>query len=77
MEINKHFGINIYTSLFVKQITNKDLGYSTGKSTQYSVITYMGKESKRMNICICMIDSLCCMPETNIALLSRQYSNKI
>ena len=26
---------------------SKDLLYSTGSSTQYSVMTYMGKESKR------------------------------
>ena len=26
---------------------NKDLLYSTGNSTQYSVMTYMGKESKK------------------------------
>ena len=26
---------------------NKDLLYSTGNSTQYSVITYMGKESEK------------------------------
>ena len=26
---------------------NKDLLYSTGKFTQYSVITYMGKESEK------------------------------
>ena len=29
-----------------KEITNKDLFYRTGNSTQYSVMTYMGKESK-------------------------------
>ena len=38
------FGIHIYTLLYVKQIINKDLLYSTGNSIQYSVITYMGKE---------------------------------
>ena len=27
--------------------TDKDLLYSTGNSTQYSVMTYMGKESKK------------------------------
>ena len=31
---------------YIKQITNKNLLYSTGNSTQYSVMTYMGKESK-------------------------------
>ena len=45
--INWEIGVDIYTLLCRKQITNKDLPYSTGKSTQYSVITYMGKESKK------------------------------
>ena len=30
----------------MQQITNKDLLYSTGNSTQYSVMTYMGIKSK-------------------------------
>ena len=52
-----------------KQITSKDLLYSTGNSTQYSVITYMRKKSvKRMNMCICITDSLCYIPETNTTL---------
>ena len=36
-----------HTLLYVRQITNKDLLYSTGNSTQYSVIIYMGKESEK------------------------------
>ena len=28
-------------------MTNKDLLYSTGHSIQYSVITYLGKESEK------------------------------
>uniref|UniRef100_A0A8C0DIM4 Ubiquitin carboxyl-terminal hydrolase n=1 Tax=Balaenoptera musculus TaxID=9771 RepID=A0A8C0DIM4_BALMU len=32
---------------FMKQITNKDLLYSTGNSSQYSVVNYMGKEFKK------------------------------
>ena len=43
---NQEIGIDIYTSLYIKQITNKDLLYHTGNSTQYSVITDMGKESE-------------------------------
>ena len=31
----------------IYKIDNKDLLYSTGNSTQYSVMTYMGKESKK------------------------------
>ena len=44
--INWEIGIDIYILLYIKQITKKDLLYSTGNSSQYSVITYMGKESK-------------------------------
>ena len=44
--INWEIGIDIYTRLYIKQITNKNLLYSTGNSTQYSVMAYMGKESK-------------------------------
>ena len=36
-----------YTQLYIKQIINKDLLYSTGNSTQCSVITYVGKESEQ------------------------------
>ena len=31
----------------MKQIINKDLLYNMGNSTQYSVTTYMGKESRK------------------------------
>ena len=44
--MNWEIGIDTYTLLYSKQITNKDLLYSTGNSTQYSVMTYMGKESE-------------------------------
>ena len=37
-------GIDIYTLLYIKQITNKDLLQSTGNSTQLSVMAYTGKE---------------------------------
>ena len=39
----REFGIKIYTLLYTKYMTNKDRLYSTGKSTQYLVMTYMGK----------------------------------
>ena len=45
--INLETGIDKFPLLYIKQITNKDLLYSTGNSTEYSVITYMGKESKK------------------------------
>ena len=45
--INWKIGTDIHTLLYIKKINNKDLTYSTGNYTQYSVITYMGKESKK------------------------------
>ena len=50
--INQEVGINIYIFLYVKQITNEDLLYSTRNYTQYFVITYKGRESEED--CICM-----------------------
>ena len=45
--INWEIGIDIYTLLYIKSKTNKDLLYSTGNSTQYSVMTYMGKNLRK------------------------------
>ena len=45
--MNWEIEIDIYTLLYIKYMTNKNLLYSTGNSTQYSVMTYMGKESKK------------------------------
>ena len=50
-EIDWEFGIDMYTLLYLKQMTNKDLLYSTGNSAQYSVITQMGKEFEK-NRCL-------------------------
>ena len=46
----------MYTLLYIKQITNKDLLYSTGNYTQHFVITYNGKESETgyIYIYVCM-----------------------
>ena len=43
--INCGIGLDICTLLHMKQITNKDLPYSTGNSIQYSLMIYVGKES--------------------------------
>ena len=45
--MNQDAGINIHTLLNLKQIINKDLLYSIENATQYSVVTYMGKESEK------------------------------
>ena len=41
------FGMDMYTLLCLKQITKKELLYSTGNAAQYSVISQMGKEFKK------------------------------
>ena len=41
--VNWKTEIDIYTLLYIKYITNKDLLYTTGNSTQPSVMAYMGK----------------------------------
>ena len=75
--INWEIRSDIYTLLYIKQITNKDLLYSTGNSTQYSAMTYVEKESKKeqiyVNICITYL--LCCIPETN-NIVNQLCSNK-
>ena len=47
--IEWEFEIDTYTMLYLKQITNKDLLYSTGNSAQYSVVTQMGKGFLKKN----------------------------
>ena len=37
----------------------------------------MGKISEKMNICVCITESLCCIPETNAYLKINDISIKI
>ena len=62
-----------YTHYYIKKNQQGPL-YSTGKSTQYSVVTYMGKESEKEYIYIytysCLVAKLCltlCGPMDYIA----------
>ena len=48
-EINQEFGINIYTLLYIKYIT-ENLLYNTENYTQYFVLTYKGKEFEKDQI---------------------------
>ena len=43
-EIVREFGVDMFKLLYLKWITNKNLLYSTGKSAQYYVTAYIGKE---------------------------------
>ena len=42
--IVREFGMDMYTLLYLKWITNKDLPYSTGNSGQCYVAAWMGGE---------------------------------
>ena len=46
-------------------MVKKDLQQSTGNSTQYSVVIYMGKESGTELLYVTCL-SLCCTSKTNI-----------
>ena len=68
--IVREFGIDMYTLLYLKWITNKDLLYSTGNSAEWYVAAWMGGESGgRMDTCIWIAESLCRAPETITTLL--------
>ena len=40
----REFGMDMYTLLYLKWVTNKDLQYSTGNSAQCYVAAWMGEE---------------------------------
>ena len=48
--INWEIGIDIYILLYIKEVNNKGLLYSTGNNIQYSVMTYMGSEKVKVKV---------------------------
>ena len=67
--------MDMYTLLYLKWITNKDLLYSSGNSAQCYVAAWMGRGLwERMDLRI-MAESLCCPPETITTLLISLHSN--
>ena len=42
--------------------------YGAGKSTQYFVVTYKGKECEKIGICVCITESLFFTPKNNTTL---------
>ena len=57
--------IHVYTLLYLKWITNKDLLYRASNSAQCYVAAWMGEGIwGRMDICVCMAESRCSSPET-------------
>ena len=68
----KDIGKVMYTLLYLKWITNKELLYSIWNSAQRYVAAWMGGElggGGGMNTCICMAESLCCPPEAITTVL--------
>ena len=55
--MNWEIGIDIYTLLYIKQITDENLLDSMGNSSQCSVATSMGRKSKKwmcVYMCVCV-----------------------
>ena len=50
--INQEFGVEIYTLLYTKYITNKNLLYSIGNYTECLVVTYNAKKKVKKRIYI-------------------------
>ena len=65
------FGMDTYTLLYLKWITNKDLLCSAGNSAEcYQAVWVGGEFWGRVDTCICMAKSLCCPPEMVTTLLT-------
>ena len=47
--IVRDFGIDMYTLVYLKWITNKNLLYSTGNYIQYPLINHNGKEYEKVH----------------------------
>ena len=47
-------GTYILLILCIKSTMSKDLLYSTGNSTQCSVVKLMGRKSKKGDVCVCV-----------------------
>ena len=73
--INWEIGIDIYTLLYIKQITNRNPLYSTGNSTQHSIMIYMGKELEKKCMYVCRWVALLCSGNWH-DIVNQLYSNK-
>ena len=67
----REFGMAMYTLLYLKEKTNRDLLYITWNSAQCYVAAWMDGRGvrRRMDTCMCMAKSLCCSLETMTTLL--------
>ena len=64
----------MYTLLYLKRITNKDLRYSTGNSVQCDGQPRWGGVQGRTDTCISMAQTLCCPPEI---IITTQQNKKL
>jgi len=69
---DREFGMDMYTLLYLKWITNKDLLYSTANSAQRYVAACMGGEFGG-NVCICMAEYVCVYIHTSIYINTCVY----
>ena len=51
-EMDWGFGIGTCTLWYTESLANRDLLYSAGNYTQYSITMYMGKESEKEGMCV-------------------------
>ena len=72
----REFGINMYTLLYLKWITNRVL---LVQHRELSSMLHGNLDGRgvwgRMDTCICMAESLCCPPETITTSLISYMSN--
>ena len=73
--LNGETGTDTYISPCVKQTASRNMLYSTGSSARCSVMTQRGgrevggrEVQEGVDICILIVDSLCCTTETNATL---------
>ena len=67
----------MYTLLYLKWITNKDLLHSTGKSAQCHVAAWMGGAFGGEWMHMHLAESLCCSPETTTLLIGYTLIEKV
>ena len=72
----RDLGKVVYTLLYLKWITSKDLLYSTADSAQRDVQPGWEGMRGRMHTCVCTAESLHCSPETITTLfVNHLYPN--
>ena len=68
---------HIHTTIYTNPISNKNLLYSTGTSTRYSVIAHRRKESEKEWLYVYCTDSLCCTPRSWHNIVNHLSLNKV